>query len=55
MSGAKNSRQDDKFLKKIISLSVLNDKKSNNTLNETIIAATPNGTSILFFNLLIQL
>ena len=47
--GAKNARQEDKFLNEIISLFVLNARKSKNALNAKIIEVIPNEISIAFF------
>ena len=50
--GAKNARQEDRFLNEIISLFVLNARKSKNALNAKIIEVIPNEISIAFLSLL---
>ena len=50
--GAKNARQEDRFLNEIISLLVLNARKSKNALNAKIIEVIPNEISIAFLSLL---
>ena len=46
--GAKNARQEDRFLNEIISLFILNARKSKNALNAKIIEVIPNEISIAF-------
>ena len=50
--GAKNTRQEDRFLNEIISLFALNARKSKNALNTKIIEVIPKEMSIAFLNLL---
>lgn len=50
--GAKNARQEDRLLNEIISLLILNARKSKNVLNAKIIEAIPNEISIAFLSLL---
>lgn len=50
--GTKNARQEDRFLNEIISLLVLNARKSKNALNAKIIEVIPNEISIAFLSLL---
>lgn len=50
--GAKNTRQEDRFLNEIISLFVLNARKSKNALNAKIIEVIPKEISIAFLSLL---
>ena len=50
--GAKNARQEDRFLNEIISLLVLNARKSKNALNAKIIEVIPKEISIAFLSLL---
>lgn len=50
--GAKNARQEDRFLNEIISLLVLIARKSKNALNAKIIEVIPKEISIAFLSLL---
>ena len=50
--GAKNTRQEDRFSNEIISLFVLNARKSKNALNAKIIEVIPKEMIIAFLSLL---
>ena len=50
--GAKNARQEDRFLNEIISLFILNARKSKNALNAKMIEVIPKAMIIEILSLL---